>query len=79
MISISQIVTDVFTLAIRQAYPELEDIPILITNGKFADYQCNSAMSICQVSEILLLNKIVNYLVFLLQLFSFCCGSCKQL
>lgn len=50
MVSISQIVTDVFALAVRQAFPDLDDIPILIQKGKFADYQCNSAMSICQVS-----------------------------
>ncbi|XP_052795865.1 arginine--tRNA ligase, cytoplasmic-like [Mya arenaria] len=48
MVSINQIVTDMFTLAIGQAYPDLDDIPVLIQKGKFADYQCNSAMSICQ-------------------------------
>jgi len=49
MVSISQIVMDVFTLAIKRAYPDLDDIPTLIQKGKFADYQCNSAMSVCQV------------------------------
>lgn len=49
MVSISQVVTDVFALAIRQAYPDVEDAAVLITKGKFADYQCNSAMNICQV------------------------------
>ncbi|WAQ99945.1 SYRC-like protein, partial [Mya arenaria] len=49
MVSINQIVTDMFTLAIGQAYPDLDDIPVLIQKGKFADYQCNSAMSICQL------------------------------
>ncbi|XP_053399886.1 arginine--tRNA ligase, cytoplasmic-like isoform X2 [Mercenaria mercenaria] len=48
MVSINQIVTDVFALAIRQAFPEVEDAAILIQKGKFADYQCNSAMNICQ-------------------------------
>ncbi|KAH3834680.1 hypothetical protein DPMN_108013 [Dreissena polymorpha] len=48
MVNISQLVTDVFALAIRLAYPDLEDIPVLIQNSKFADYQCNSAMAICQ-------------------------------
>ena len=49
MISISQIVMDVFSLAIRQAFPEVEDPPVLIQKGKFADYQCNSALTLCQV------------------------------
>ena len=49
MTSISQVVTDVFALAIRQAYPDLEDVPVLIQKGRFADYQCNSALTISQV------------------------------
>ena len=53
MISMSQIVTDVFSMAIRQAFPNVEDPPILIQKGKFADYQCNSALTLAKVDEIL--------------------------
>ncbi|KAJ8297778.1 hypothetical protein KUTeg_024309 [Tegillarca granosa] len=39
-------------LAIRQAYPFLDNPPILIQgSSKFADYQCNSAMSIAKMLE----------------------------
>ncbi|KAL4230596.1 Arginine--tRNA ligase [Mactra antiquata] len=48
MISINQIIYDVFALAIKQAYPDVEGATVLIQRGKFADYQCNSAMNICQ-------------------------------
>lgn len=52
MISISGVVSDVFGLAIRQAYPFLDNPPILIQgSSKFADYQCNSAMSIAKMLE----------------------------
>lgn len=44
---------NVFENAIKSAYPDLEDPPIVITlsgnNPKFGDYQCNSAMPISQL------------------------------
>ena len=50
MISISGIVEEVFSVAIRRAYPDLEGAPVMIQgSSKFADYQCNSAMSIVGV------------------------------
>ncbi|XP_022130022.2 arginine--tRNA ligase, cytoplasmic [Pieris rapae] len=43
----------IFTIAIQSAYPDLEDLPVVITlsgnNPKFGDYQCNSAMPISQL------------------------------
>ncbi|KAK3100743.1 hypothetical protein FSP39_024553 [Pinctada imbricata] len=47
MLSISGIVEEVFAVAIRRAYPNLDGAPVMIQgSSKFADYQCNSAMSI---------------------------------
>ncbi|XP_048773290.1 arginine--tRNA ligase, cytoplasmic-like [Ostrea edulis] len=50
MMSISTIVADVFGLAIRKAFPGIEN-PLTMIQGssKFADYQCNSAMSIAKI------------------------------
>lgn len=62
MVSMSQIVTDVFSLAIGQAFPEVQDAAILIQKGKFADYQCNSAMNICQVKNLFLAHLSKGYL-----------------
>ncbi|XP_068617631.1 arginine--tRNA ligase, cytoplasmic [Battus philenor] len=43
----------VFEIAIRSAYPDLDDPPIVLTlssnNPKFGDYQCNSALAITQL------------------------------
>ncbi|XP_060066767.1 arginine--tRNA ligase, cytoplasmic-like [Ylistrum balloti] len=48
MLSIGIIMEELFGLAIRHAYPDLNDIPVMIQgSSKFADYQCNSAMVIC--------------------------------
>ncbi|KAK3606391.1 hypothetical protein CHS0354_042030 [Potamilus streckersoni] len=58
MLSIHQLVSEVFALAIRLAFPRLEDPPILIqTSSKFSDYQCNSAMKISQMLKIAGENK----------------------
>nr|XP_021189747.2 arginine--tRNA ligase, cytoplasmic [Helicoverpa armigera] len=44
---------NIFEVAIRSAYPDLKDPPVVITlsgnNPKFGDYQCNSAMAISQM------------------------------
>ncbi|XP_075980334.1 arginine--tRNA ligase, cytoplasmic-like [Anticarsia gemmatalis] len=44
---------NVFEVAIRSAYPNLDDPPVVISlsgsNPKFGDYQCNSAMAISQL------------------------------
>lgn len=44
---------NIFEIAIRSAYPDLDDPPIVISlsgnNPKFGDYQCNSAMAISQL------------------------------
>lgn len=46
----------VFLKAIRNAYPELPDAPVVISlsssNMKFGDYQCNSAMPISQLLKV---------------------------
>lgn len=48
-LDIDGIIEDVFGAAIYAAFPELPDPKILVTlSAKFADYQCNSAMSISQ-------------------------------
>ena len=41
-----------FTLAIAAAFPDLTDLPTVITlatNSKFGDYQCNSAHPIANI------------------------------
>ncbi|CAB3377557.1 Hypothetical predicted protein [Cloeon dipterum] len=51
MLSIQGILNDVFAEAIRNAYPDLPEAPVIImpsSNAKFGDYQCNSAMSMAQ-------------------------------
>ncbi|XP_041982415.1 arginine--tRNA ligase, cytoplasmic [Aricia agestis] len=44
---------NIFSIAVSSAYPDLEDPPVVITlsgnNPKFGDYQCNSAMPICNL------------------------------
>uniref|UniRef100_A0ACB8EJM1 Uncharacterized protein n=1 Tax=Sphaerodactylus townsendi TaxID=933632 RepID=A0ACB8EJM1_9SAUR len=52
MININSHLQDIFGMAIKTAYPELENPPLLVTPSqqpKFGDYQCNSAMSITQI------------------------------
>ena len=41
-----------FEVAIKNAFPDLPDAPVVVTvssNPKFGDYQCNSAMPIAQL------------------------------
>ncbi|XP_032995734.1 arginine--tRNA ligase, cytoplasmic [Lacerta agilis] len=52
MININSCLQDIFGVAIKAAYPDLENPPLLVTpsqQSKFGDYQCNSAMSITQI------------------------------
>lgn len=49
MENIQEILSKVFAQAISLAFPDLPDVPIVITTSsspKFGDYQCNSAMPI---------------------------------
>ncbi|XP_077613475.1 arginine--tRNA ligase, cytoplasmic isoform X2 [Crocuta crocuta] len=52
MININSRLQEVFGCAIKAAYPDLENPPLIVTPSqqpKFGDYQCNSAMSISQM------------------------------
>jgi arginyl-tRNA synthetase len=49
MIAIRKHLSDVFTTAICASYPMLSNPPIIITESNRSDYQCNSAMPICQL------------------------------
>ncbi|XP_048193302.1 arginine--tRNA ligase, cytoplasmic [Perognathus longimembris pacificus] len=52
MININSRLQDVFRCAIRAAYPDLDNPPLIVTPSqqpKFGDYQCNSAMGISQM------------------------------
>lgn len=52
MLNISQRLQEIFGLAIRTSYPELENPPLALApnqQAKFGDYQCNSAMAMAQV------------------------------
>lgn len=52
MININRCLQEVFGRAVKAAYPDLENPPLLVTpsqQAKFGDYQCNSAMAIGQV------------------------------
>ncbi|XP_067852206.1 arginine--tRNA ligase, cytoplasmic isoform X2 [Heptranchias perlo] len=52
MININQLLQNIFSVAIKVAYPHLENPPLAVTPGqhsKFGDYQCNSAMAISQL------------------------------
>lgn len=49
MISILRHLEEVFTTAVTAAYPSFPKAPILITESNKADYQCNSAMPLCQM------------------------------
>lgn len=48
-VSITDTLYALFDRAIQAKYESLGDAPVLITNSKVADYQCNSAMSIAQI------------------------------
>ena len=57
MINIISGLQEVFGCAIKAAYPDLENPPLIVTPSqqpKFGDYQCNSAMGISQVNVFLL-------------------------
>uniref|UniRef100_A0A8C5ZCG6 Arginine--tRNA ligase, cytoplasmic n=1 Tax=Marmota marmota marmota TaxID=9994 RepID=A0A8C5ZCG6_MARMA len=52
MININRRLQEVFGCAIKAAYPDLENPPLIVTPSqqpKFGDYQCNSAMGISQM------------------------------
>ncbi|XP_062570274.1 arginine--tRNA ligase, cytoplasmic-like [Saccostrea cucullata] len=50
MVSIGTMVEDVFGLAIRKAFPDLDNPPVMIQgSSKFADYQCNSALNLAKL------------------------------
>lgn len=52
MININRCLQEVFGRAVKAAYPDLENPPLLVTpsqQAKFGDYQCNSAMAIGQM------------------------------
>ncbi|XP_069754284.1 arginine--tRNA ligase, cytoplasmic isoform X2 [Narcine bancroftii] len=52
MININQRLQNIFHIAIKIAYPHLENLPSAVTpsqSSKFGDYQCNSAMAISQL------------------------------
>lgn len=40
-----------FDEAIRKAFPEVPNLPVVVVPGKQSDYQCNSAMQIVPVSK----------------------------
>lgn len=52
MLNINQRLQEIFDLAIRTSFPELENPPLALAPNqqpKFGDYQCNSAMAMAQV------------------------------
>ncbi|XP_061183616.1 arginine--tRNA ligase, cytoplasmic-like [Saccostrea echinata] len=50
MVSICTIVEDVFGMAIRKAFPNIDNPPVMIQgSSKFADYQCNSALNLAKI------------------------------
>lgn len=54
MISMLSVISHAFEQAIRNSFPDLENVPVAVTPStqeKFGDYQCNSAMTISQVSS----------------------------
>ena len=48
--SITDMLYSLFDHAIQEVYSNLPDASVVITSSKVADYQCNSAMAISQVS-----------------------------
>lgn len=51
LINLHDILINIFSKAIKNAYSNLEDFgqPAVTTGGKFADYQCNASMQICKL------------------------------
>jgi len=51
LINIHNILVNVFSKAIKTAYPNLENIsePAVSAGSKFADYQCNASMQVCKL------------------------------
>lgn len=52
MVSLISIIEEIFGLAIRQTFPDIENPPVMIQKGKHTmtnDYQCNAAMNLNQV------------------------------
>lgn len=45
---------NLFSKAIKKAYPSLEDIgqPAVSAGSKFADYQCNASMQVCKLLKV---------------------------
>lgn len=42
-----EILRNLFTKAIGEAYPSIPQSLVCVANSQFSDYQCNSAMAIC--------------------------------
>jgi len=68
MLDIIGSLTDLFTEAIKSAFPELggktpQAVMSVATNPKFGDYQCNSAMGLVQVAVIYTLVCVIYTLV----------------
>lgn len=52
MVSLISIIEEIFGLAIRQTFPDIENPPVMIQKGKHTmtnDYQCNAAMNLNQI------------------------------
>lgn len=52
MMNINQYLQEIFEVAIRTSFPDLENPPLALApnqQAKFGDYQCNSAMAMAQV------------------------------
>lgn len=52
MMNINQYLQEIFEVAIRSSFPDLENPPLALApnqQAKFGDYQCNSAMAMAQV------------------------------
>lgn len=52
MMNINQYLQEIFEVAIRTSFPDLENPPLTLApnqQAKFGDYQCNSAMAMAQV------------------------------
>lgn len=53
MLHIQGELNEAFDEAIKTAFPDVPDLPVIISlsgnNPKFGDFQCNSAMPICKV------------------------------
>jgi hypothetical protein len=52
MVSLISIIEEIFGLAIRHTFPDIENPPVMIQKGKHTmtnDYQCNAAMNLNQV------------------------------